>query len=855
MEMRYRVVAASALVLASAVGVGSFLARRHRVVPPNTQISTGKYITPYGTNTEVGSYPANMAVSPDGKYVLVTNTGFKEQLSVLDSKTGALVDKMDFNQDKTGAQLSLYYGLAFDRDGKIFASNGPMDRVTTLHLTDEGKLAKDGELLDPSLDQDRPNFIAGLALSSDHSTLYTAHNEAYRQTGMTSSLSVIDVASGRVKQTIKLPGFPLAVAAITEGDLKDKKVYATCEMDGVVACIDPVTGAVTTIRTGMQPSGLTLNKAQTKLYVSNSGSDTISIIDTARDKVVKTILTRPAALRGLPGSTPIGLALSDDEHYLYVALGDMNAVGVIDLQKNSLIGYLPAGWYPTSVAVVGNNLFVANAKGVRGRNPNGPPLKGSDAYIQNVLEGTVAMIDMTDFAEHLPDATQQVLMNNFAIKGEPRLRTAGFKNPGIKHVIYILKENRTYDQVLGDIPRGNGDPTLTLFGKDITPNQHALAERFVLLDNFSVCAEVSADGWQWSTAGITSAYTSRNVPFNYSGRGRDYDFEGQTNGVATDLTGGKDVAEAPGGYIWDACLRQHVSFRNYGFYVDPIDSKEAQAGGIEIADNGPTKKALVKYTDQSFRQFDMSYADSDLWNLYQSPEPKQLKEYGNSKSQSRFTEWKKEFDQMVATNKMPQFMMVRFCRDHTAGTTPGLGSPQAMVADNDYSVGQLVDAVSHSPFWKDTAIFILEDDAQAGHDHVDCHRTTAYVISPFVKRGFEDSRFYNTDSFLRTMELILGLKPMNQYDATANYLDIFDKGAANDEPYSAVMPSREIATAVNTPKAYRANDSEKLVSLYHEADYADLQLNDILWHAMMGTAKPTNAAPRPTKIDPDGDGD
>ena len=851
--MRLRVAIFGGIVVVSVVGFGAFVGQPKAVEPPGTLLPTGRYITPIGDSVNVGSYPANMAVSPDGKYIVVTNTGFRQQLSVLDAQTGAMTDKVEFNLGPKGEQLSLYYGLAFGPDGKLYASNGPLDQVSIFDLSADGKLTASGTISDPSGKDNEPYFTAGLAVEKSGGDLVIAHNEAYKSSQLKSTLSIIRLDAKRTQHAVTVAGFPYDVV-LCEPSNKDAKIYTTCERDNVVSVVNKHM-EVASIRTGMQPTSLLLNRNQDRLYVSNSGSDTISIIDTNTDKVVKTILARPAALRGLPGTTPLGLTLSGDEKTLYVALANLNAVGVIDLQKNSVVGYIPVGWYPTAVAVVGNNLFVANGKGTRGLIPNGKLKKGDDSYIQNIIEGTVSKIDLAQVQAQLQDLSQQALMSNFAMKGAAQARAKDFKNPGIKHVIYILKENRTYDQILGDDSRGNGDASLTMYGKDVTPNEHALADRFVLLDDFSVCAEVSGDGWQWSTAGMASEYTSRNVPFNYSGRGRDYDFEGQTNGVAPDYVGMNDVADVPGGYIWNACLRQHISMRNYGFYVDPIDKNEAKAGGIEIAENGPTKKALVKDTDDSFRQFDMHYADSDLWDLYHAPSPKLLKNFGDNNAISRFTEWKHEFDKMVATGKMPQFMMVRFCRDHTAGTTPDLDAPQAMVADNDYAVGQLVDAVSHSPFWKDTAIFIFEDDAQAGQDHIDCHRSTAYVISPFVHPGLVDSRFYNTDSALRTMELLLGLKPMNQYDATANPLMVFDDTPANSEPYHAVMPSREIATAVNTPKAYRAADSAKLISWYKEESLPDLELNDILWHAAKGNVLPKTAAINRSPVPLDRDGD
>lgn len=854
--MQNRLLLATTLGLVALVAGASYRHIRQSPTAASQTLPTGKLISPSVDNAEVGSYPANMALSPDGRYIAVTNTGFRQQLSILDTITGQLVDKAEFNSVPGLGDKALYYGLAFDRSGRLYAANGPFDTVTMYQLGSGGKLNPEAQpLSDASSSKDNPNFVAGLALSADGRSLYAAHNEAYRSTGLHSSLSVIDIATNKVTKTIQLPGFPLAVVAVAPTNIRSEKVFASCERDGVVASIDPNSGNVSEIKTGIQPTGLLLNKDQTRLYVSNSGSDTVSIIDTATDQVVKTILTRPAALRGLPGCTPEGLALSPDEKTLYVALADLNAVAVIDLSSQQLIGYIPTGWYPTSVAIANGNLFVTNAKGVKAKTPNAKSVDGHGTYTENIIEGTVSKIDLGQATAHLAQLTQQTLSNNYATPELVASRSAGFKNPGIRHVIYIIKENRTYDQVLGDDTRGNGDPSLVMFGKDVTPNQHALADRFALLDNFNVCAEVSGDGWQWSTAGMVSENTSRNVPFNYSGRGRDYDFEGQTNGVTTDFAGVPDVADAPGGYLWNACHRSRVSFRNYGFYVDPIDKEDANKVGLKTPDNGPTKKALLRDTDDSFRQFDTAYADSDMWIKYRMNEPKGMKAFGESNAPSRYTEWRKEFDRMIATNSVPQFMMVRFMRDHTAGTTDGLATPQAMVADNDYAVGELVDAVSHSPIWRDTAIFILEDDAQSGKDHVDCHRSTGYVISPFVKRSLVSSHFYNTDSMLRTIELILGLKPMNEFDAIAQPLDVFDPNRVNSEAYQSVMPSREIATAVNTKKAYRSADSARLIARFTEHSYADLQLNDILWHSIKGNAKPTNAAAVSSTSAEDGDGD
>jgi hypothetical protein len=506
-----------------------------------------------------------------------------------------------------------------------------------------------------------------------------------------------------------------------------------------------------------------------------------------------------------------------------------------------VLGYIPVGWYPTSVVAApdGMHILVANAKGTVPRTPNNVP-QGPDGkwgqYVLSVLEGAVSYVKLPD-APGLKVLTARVLANNNLAK------TAPAKNPlagvPIKHVIYIVKENRTYDQVLGDVPRGNGDPSMVMFGKDVTPNQHAFVNRFVLLDNFYCSAEVSGTGWNWSTSGMANSYTERTVASNYAGRGREYDWEGTNNGVPVDLEGIPDVARAPGGYIWENAINHGVSVRNYGFFVGE-NPKTPQAGGKEEPGNPPLRKLLVGRTDADFRQFALGYADSDAWVKIKAPDTVTSRSYGSKKSRSRFSEWKKEFDGYVRSGKLPAFEMVRFGRDHTSGTAPGAASPSAMVADNDYAVGQLVEALSRSPFWKSTAIFIIEDDAQGGHDHVDCHRSTAYVVSPYVRKNTLDSRFYNTDCVLRTMEIILGLPPMCRYDATAPIFDFWTKTPNNAAPYKAILPAESILRQVNTRTAYRANDSAKM--RWDVADRIPEQvLNDILWHAVRGVKTPAPA--------------
>ncbi|HLV81582.1 MAG TPA: bifunctional YncE family protein/alkaline phosphatase family protein [Chthonomonadaceae bacterium] len=839
-------------LLAIAAGIASW-AGRQEVAEQAVPLPPGPAITPSGQQIGVGSFPANMAFSPDGRWLAVTDTGYREYLSILSAEDSHLVSQIPFNAERAGerrSQEALYVGLAFGPrlpagGYRLYASRGPEDRVSVLTLDDAGQLTDTGTSLDDPpglLESAGPNFVAGLALSADGARLYAANNETSAATDQQGSVSILDTAANRVIGKARTAGFPYAVAAITKGPDADKKLYVSSERDGVVSVVDVQDPAharlLRNIPTGDQPIALCLDGLEQRLFVANAGSDTVSVVDTRSDRALRTIPLRPAAARGLPGVTPTGLALTPDETRLYVSLADMNAVAVVDLRGGhyALQGYVPAGWYPTAVAVSpdGRRLFVANAKGTQARNPNKEKAGPNGAwgqYIESILEGTVSTLPAPT-EEALPHLTQQALADNFAGRDATTARGASLPKTGIKHVIYIIKENRTYDQVLGDLPQGDGDPSLVLFGRKVTPNQHALAERFALLDNFYCAAEVSADGWNWCNAGMGSEYTERNVPFNYSGRGRGYDFEGENNDVPVNRVGLPDVARAPGGYLWDDCARHGVSYRDYGFFVT-FDDYKGPDGKVLIAANEPDEKALVGHTDDSFMQFNMSYADSDAWKILNAPAPRQRRTFGKFDAPSRFAEWKREFDGYVQNGDLPRFVMVRFPRDHTQGTAPGLQSPRGMVADNDYAVGQLVEAVSRSPYWKDTAIFIVEDDAQSGHDHVDAHRSTCYVISPYVRRGTVDHHFYNTDSVLRTMEALLGLPPMCRYDATAPALAVFGAAPGNVERYTALLPAREIIEEFNTSASYRARESAHLD--FRQADRVpDAVLNDIIWHSIKG---------------------
>jgi Phosphoesterase family len=462
-------------------------------------------------------------------------------------------------------------------------------------------------------------------------------------------------------------------------------------------------------------------------------------------------------------------------------------------------------------------LVVLNGKGLGSRaNPGGPNpnVHGRGAsiptvqYVARIQTGTAAFVPPVT-EQGLTDYTATVLRNSpyrdeliygdITDAQEARFaRTQEHASP-IQHVIYIIKENRTYDQVLGDMEKGNGDKSLNLFGEQITPNLHQLAREFILYDNFYENADVSADGHNWAAAAIAPDYTVKLWPNNYAHRRREYDFEG-----------GEPANTPPAGYIWDNALEAGISVRNYGDWVTNIPFASAN-GSRQVAK--VRDPALQPYTDMNYRGFDLEYSDID-------------------RAHELIREWK-DFD---AKGQAPQLIIVRLGNDHTQGTAPGKLTPLSYAAQNDYAVGLLVDAVSHSKLWGSTAIFIIEDDAQNGPDHVDSHRAPAWVVSPFTHRGIVDSAMYNQTSVLRTMELIVGLRPMTHFDAGARPMFASFAERADVRSFTAIQPKASL-TDRNPGKARGAEESARLD--FSDADLADDdELNAILWRAIKHSDPP-----------------
>jgi YVTN family beta-propeller protein len=892
--------------------------------PPGTQLVSGRSIDPDASRPaqDVGSFPINIALAPGGKYAVTTGQGFRQHLWALRTDDGRGVSRLNFPNPTMQKANGLYYGLAFAPDGTLYAAQGAADRIVVAKIDGDGKLTQERRF-----DTHKGDFPSGLALDG-RGLLYVVNNDPdtpHLDKPTPASVAIFEPGAGkeigRFLFESDLPGsnFPLALAALKDGS----KLYVASQRDAAVYVLDTsrpeAVKQVAKVETGSHPVALCLDEPRKRLFVANASSDTVSVVDTTSDRVTATVLLRPTVVKDFAGATPTGLALSPDGKMLYATLGDMNAVAVIDVKDGEaeLEGFLPAGWYPTAVVVSpdGKRLLVTNAKGSTAHYVN-PPEKQPDKTRHqsplNLIEGTVSVLTVPRGKE-LDKQTERVLELNRLTPRYARflhdnpLKGIGLQAGKIKHVIYMVKENRTYDQVLGDLPQGNGDPQRCLFPRRVTPNLHALAERFVLMDNFYDCGDVSGDGWTWSTQAQANEYVTRNVPYSYSGRGRTFDYEGVVNkyptgGFPANGPDGKplsdhpayregakaipDVAAAPGGHIWDLALKGGLTLRNYGFFM----SNGVKEGNVTvIPDNYPADKALQPggrdlegVTNVDFRKFDLDYADSDAtWKLFEETRdnrfPYGRRTFGKYDARSRFEEWNREFRMMLAKDPaggaVPNLMLVRFGNDHTVGTNPGKHTPRAMVADNDYAVGQLVEAVSHSPIWESCAIFVIEDDAQNGPDHVDTHRSTCYVISPWIKRGSVDHSFQNTVSVLKTIELLLGLPPMCQYDACAAPILDWDDKPSNAEPYKAVMPDRALFAErnglgnENKPASPEISEAEKRMMEesaamnFEVADKAPAErLTEIIWASVKGADSKQPPTPRGAKAlrglaEEDGDDD
>lgn len=790
------------------LGSGSVYALYSVIVGPKadgTGVTSGGWnLTPAGKQLTLGSFPMGGALSPDQRHLVVVNAGAGIQsLQVIDVQQQKVVQTVPYTSPE-----AVYLGVAFSPDGKqVYASAGGNNKIRTFSFAD-GTLAELApiEMKDPA-SPDTQFYPAGISVSPDGKALYVANNLHH-------SVSRIDLATGQITATTPVGQRPYTAQVSRNGST----VYVTNWGESSVTVLNATDLTVRkTIPVGLHPNAVAENPATGAIYVANSDSDEISVVDPKSQSVRQTISLAP--YRGAPtGSQPDALTVSKDGKTLYVANALNNDVAVIDVASGQggeakVKGLIPTAWYPTGVFAGADDkqLMVLNAKGL-GAGPNNV----NHGWSGNMIQGSVSMLAVPD-AKQLKAYTQQVEANNHVQRAE---RAAWFKpeqtkqpfpiprygdKSSIKHVIYVIKENQTFDHVFGDLGKGNGDPTLALYGKETTPNHQKLAKQFVTLDNFYTDAEVSADGHNWTTAAKANDYTQKNWLANYSGRNREYDFEGNGDTVST----GTPYSRSQEGYIWEKALEAGLTYRNYGEFVHHYDPKTKLYAPEESAGMGD--------------HFDAKYPGWDL----------------EISDMTRYQEWEREFKDFEQKGNLPQLETVYLPNDHTGG---GKWGPQQMVAQNDLALGKLVETVSHSQYWKDTVIFVVEDDSQGGVDHVDAHRTVALAISPYTQKGTVDSTFYDTPSMLRTMELILGLKPMTQFEAAAIPMVNAFTAQPNLAPYTAEQ-SRFWQDAAGTPAAPVVPSPASVSNMdYSGPDTADRQaLNQENWKAITGHYPPTPA--------------
>ncbi|MBK5294740.1 MAG: hypothetical protein JJE04_24065, partial [Acidobacteriia bacterium] len=575
-------------------------------------------------------------------------------------------------------------------------------------------------------------------------------------------------------------------------------------------------GQSTKVEAGEEPG------YQARIFVTASNTNRVYSVGITESKEMRQLEAINVAMtpRQPLGMTPSALALNADQSRLYVICSDANAVAVADVSaaKTRLLGFIPVGWYPTAARVLSDGrLVVFNGRGAGSyANPHGPvptrkaaPVHEGVAavqYVGRLQRGSASIIDPHD--DPMLHAYSETVIRNSPYRDELLAEVripAGNPVPGrtdkaspIQHVLYVVKENRTYDQVLGDLGKGNGDPSLCLFPERVAPNHHKLAREFVLLDNFYVSADVSADGHNWSTAAIAPDYVQKMWPNSYAGRRKLYDYEGQ-----------EATALPPAGYLWSQVLSKGLSMRNYGYFA--TNRKEALADGTQIQE--VRDPALRNVTNMKFRAFDLDYPDLERAKVF-------LQDLAGFEK----------------SGNMPRFLILRLGNDHTSGTAAGKITPLSAMADNDYALGMIVEACTRSKFWPKMAIFVLEDDAQNGPDHVDSHRSPAYVLSPYSRTRSIDSTMYNTTSMLRTMELILGLRPMTHFDAGSTVMFQAFSGQPDSTPYVAEKP--RISLEERNPQQ-AAGAARSAAMDFSEADRIDDNaLNEILWRALRGNEPP-----------------
>jgi YVTN family beta-propeller protein len=749
------------------------------------RLPTGAMLDPAGSSIALGPMPLAMVFSPDRSHAVVVLSGYREQgIQVVDLASRRVT--------QTLLQASAFLGAAFSPDGRsLFVSGGNRDVIYRYSWKDNAATLVDSIALGPAPDSTGGRaYPAGLVCSISGRALYAAEN-------LSDSLAVIDIANKRVAQKLAVGPYPYGV--VTTGD---RRVFVSAWGGSWVSEFIP--GAhgldpMSRIRVGRHPSAILLTEGNTHLYATSAASDQIADFDMA-SRTMHRVISDAAPGGPSEGSTPNALALSPDNTRLYVAEADNNAVAVYSRRptdEGKLLGRIPVEWYPTAILVRGDSLYVLNGKG-RGTGPNpkwgnpGHHDKDRTQYTLGQTNGSLTILKSP------PDLGLRALSARVAAANGWNRPAPPQELPPFRHVIYVIRENRTFDQVFGDLPGADADTSLTFFPRAVTPNAHALADRFGVFDRFLVNAEVSGDGHNWTTAAYASDYVEKTVPSNYSGRGRSYDYDGLNDEqIAAD-----DVNEPGNGYLWDMARKAGISLRNYGEFTH--QGKD----GRWLA----SKPWLAAHTDPQYPGWDLAVSDT-----------------------VRAARWILQFQAQAAGDSLPALTILWLPNDHTAGGRAGSPTPRAYVASNDLALGRIVEAVTHSRYWKDTVLFVLEDDAQDGPDHVDSHRSPLLVISAYGRPGVRH-RFANTTDVVATIDRILHLDALSQFDHFGRPLSDVFATAPDTATYSALGPNVPLGET-NAPNTTAAILSRQLD--LHEEDRANEALfNRVLWLAVKGADRP-----------------
>jgi DNA-binding beta-propeller fold protein YncE len=762
------------------------------------RLPTGARLDPAGVSHELGSMPLAMALSPEKDRIIVLLNGWRQQgIQVVERNSGRVLQTIPLP--------AVFLGIAFSPDGRsLYVSGGNQDVIYRFDWNGIAATLADSIILAvKQKGKDGTRYPAGIAIARDGRTLYAAEN-------LGDSLAVVDISSRRVVQRLATERYPYGVVVGLDGT-----VYASAWGGWTVSAFpargNGTLGAGTQIRVARHPSALALSSDGARLFVASGSTDKISVVATAGLKVIATLSDASPAATG-EGSTPNALSLSADGTRLFIAEADNNAVAVFDLSarasgvsgatgNDTLAGRIPVGWYPSALVADGADLLVVNGKG-HGTGPNPRFRQTGQSMPPHTPDYTLGQINGT--LTIIPTGASRIELEAFS----RRVASANGWNaaqrekqyPPFEHVIYIIKENRTYDQILGDLPQADGDTSLVFFPRPVSPNHHALAERFGIFDRFFVNAEVSADGHNWSTAAYVTDYAGKTIPSNYSSRGRNYDYEGFNRGVLPD----DDASEPSSGYLWNLADRAGITYRNYGeFVVEPDDPT-----GLKAPAYVATKPTLAAHTNTAYPGFSMQVSD-----------------------QVRADVWLKEFEEFVRVGKLPALEIIRLPNDHTSGVRAGSPTPRAYMADNDLALGRIIEALTKSPFWKSTVVFVLEDDAQDGPDHVDSHRSPLLVNSPY-NTGRVFHRFTNTTDVLATIEDILGLGRMSQFDHFGRPLREIWETTADLTPYVALKP--RVPLDEKNPKRGALAEASKKLTFEKEDTSNDDLFNRILWSAIKG---------------------